>query len=416
MRRQEMTTPWYASPYTGLFRRCGAIPRRAHDPAVSIWAGTLPRWDRDGADLATGGAGWDEASAEAAGVGEAIERRQCRPLPQDRLVTSSFDGWRMDEPAIEPERWVLFHPEQYARTAFPFPPFTRQSVLRWVCCRHAGSGRPWWVPEELVFLQPPVDGEHHLGPAISTGLSCGRAGDPVLLRGLQEVIERDALMGAWWGRYGLEEHDLARVLAVFPPSLPERLQRPNLRYRCYRVASPFSAHVTVVTLEGEDHEGFCFSVGSACRETRSASWQKAFLEAVQGRHFVRYLKARGEDHAEGGMPVDFAGHALFYSLHPKQLPTTVLNRADAVSSASEEQIIEKGEALVERLGPGRPVLFRQVIPPALMAAELDWVVLRVLVPGLQPMHGHHGYPFLGGPLWTPRGIAEWRSILPHPFP
>ena len=36
----------------------------------------------------------------------------------------------------------------------------------------------------------------------------------------------------------------------------------------------------MVTVEGEDREGFCHSIGSACRETRRASWNKAALEAV----------------------------------------------------------------------------------------------------------------------------------------
>jgi hypothetical protein len=42
--------------------------------------------------------------------------------------------------------------------------------------------------------------------------------------------------------------------------------------------------------------------------------------------------------------------------------------------------------------------------------------MRVLVPGLQPLHGHHGYPFLGGPLWSPRSIGEHDRVPPHPFP
>jgi ribosomal protein S12 methylthiotransferase accessory factor YcaO len=239
----------------------------------------------------------------------------------------------------------------------------------------------------------------------------------VLLRGLQEVIERDALVGAWWGNYPLEEHDPGRVLAGLRPSLPPRLLRPNLHYRCYRVGSPFSAHVTVVTLEGEDREGFCFSAGSACRETRPGSWEKSFLEAVQGRHYVRHLKAAW---AEAGtpleMPVDFAGHALYYSLHPEGLKDTPLNRANGSAPPEAEAVREGRPALAERLGAGRPVLFRQLTPPPLSAEGLGWVVLRVLVPGLQPLHGHHGYPFLGGPLWRPRGLGDWDRVSPHPFP
>jgi len=72
--------------------------------------------------------------------------------------------------------------------------------------------------------------------------------------------------------------------------------------------------------------------------------------------------------------------------------------------------------LASRLGASRPVLFRQITPPAMLAEGLDWIVMRVLVPGSQPMHGHHGYPFLGGPFWANRNIEGWQTLLPHPFP
>jgi ribosomal protein S12 methylthiotransferase accessory factor len=414
MPRPEVSRPWYASPYTGLFRRSGPVPLRPHDPAVCAWAGTLPRWGPDGSDLAAGGAGWDEAAAEAAGVGEAVERWLCRPLPQDEILEASYAAWPLDEPAVEPERWVLFHAGQYAVAGFPFRPLTRDAVCRWVCCREAGSGVPRWVPEGLVFLQPRPGAAWEFGPSISTGLACGRAAEVVLLRGLQEVIERDALVGAWWERYLLVEYPTDEVFHVLPARLPARLLRRNLRYRCYRVATPYSAHVTVVTLEGEDREGYCFSVGSACRETRAASWEKAFLEAVQGRHYIRLLKASGA--GLGGPPVDFAGHAVWYSYHPEELAGTVLHRAGAPLPEGDEGTSEGFPALAARLGPAHPVLFRNLTPPALAAEGLGCVVLRVLVPGLQPLHGHHGYPFLGGPLWGGRPVEEWGRMPPHPFP
>ncbi len=413
MPRPEVSAPWYASPYSGLFSRCGPVPRRPHDPEVFAWSGTLPRWGPGGADLATGGAGWDEESAELAGVGEAVERWLPHPLPQDATVEAAYEPWPLDEPAVEPERWVLFHAGQYAQPGFPFEPLTRRTRCRWSVCRRADTGAAVWAPEEMVFLSRRPGARHRLTPGLSTGLSCGRRGDPVLLRGLQEVVERDALVGAWWGRYALEEHDTETVFARLGGGLPARLRRPNLRYRCYRVASPFSSHVTLVTLEGLDREGDCFSVGSACRETCAASWLKALLEAVQGRQYVRYLKAAAGP-AEGP-PADFAAHAVYYSLRPAELAGTPLHRAQASTPEGEGRAEGMAE-LAERLGPSRPVLFRHLTPPPLAAEGLGLVVLRVLVPGLQPLHGHHGFPFLGGPLWAPRGVADWQAVPPHPFP
>jgi ribosomal protein S12 methylthiotransferase accessory factor len=413
MRQQTLNRSWYASLYTGLFERFDWVPLRAHDPAVPIWSGTAPLPGPGTEPLVTGGAGWDEAEAEAAAVGEAIERWQAWPLPCDQVLEASFAAWPLDEPAVEPERWVLFHPQQYALPGFPFEPLTRQTVCRWVCFRQAGSGLPCWVPEELAYLSLPPGWCNRFCPLVSSGLSCGQVGQPVLLRGLQEAIERDAVMGAWWGRYPLEEHEASQVLATLDAAIASRMLRPNLHYRFYRVATPCSAHVTVVTLEGEDREGFCFSVGTACRETQPASWLKAILEAVQGRHYVRYLKSQRQ---QIEVPASFAEHAVYYSLYPERLPATVFHRATLPTAEDRTGQPESFADLVTKLGPDRPVLFRNLTPPGLAVEQLGWYVLRVLVPGLQPLHGHHGYPFLGGPLWAPRGLKEWATMPPHPFP
>ena len=73
------------SPFTGLVSRWGAITRRPHDPDASCWAGLLPRW-AGGDDLAVGGAAWTQEAAQAAALGEAVERWQPQPLPWDEFV------------------------------------------------------------------------------------------------------------------------------------------------------------------------------------------------------------------------------------------------------------------------------------------------------------------------------------------
>jgi ribosomal protein S12 methylthiotransferase accessory factor len=423
MWRSELNRAWYASPYTGLFLESGPVPVRAHDPDVPTWSGVAPLPDRAGEPSPSGGAGWDESSAEAAGVGEAIERWQSWPLPCDRAVEASFQDWPLDEPAVAPGRWVLFHAEQYALPGFPYRPFTPATVCLWVCFRQAITGLPFWVPQELAYLSLPHGRRAHLCPLLSSGMASGRWDQPVLLRGLQEVIERDAVVGASFGRYPLEEHDPERIFAGLDPSLPPRLRRPNLRYRFHRIQTPHSAHVTAVTLEGEDREGYCFSVGAACRETRTASWLKSLLEAVQGRYYVRYLKARWAEAGVGRIgnpsyevPASFAEHAVYYSVHPEQLRRTVLGRRGLPGTDAEADCVEDVAALVKRLGPDRPVLFRNLTPPGIAMERLGWCVLRVVVPGLQPLHGHHALPFLGGPLWAPRGWKDWADMPPHPFP
>jgi thiazole/oxazole-forming peptide maturase SagD family component len=313
---------------------------------------------------------------------------------------------------IVPERWVLFHPDQYALNGFPFEPLTHRTRCRWICFRNVADGEPAWVPEEFAYLLPRAGSPHRFCPAISTGLAAGTAEQPVVLRALQEVIERDALLGAWWGRYPLREHPKEKTWSA---EETHRLQRPNLRWRFFSIDSPFSNHVTMVTLEGEDREGFCFSIGSACRESRRASWSKATLEAVQGRHYVRRLREQYGNQFLQTPLRSFAEHAVYYTFHPEELQRTILHSAAAVSEPvvpSEETL----QLLCERVGRTSSVLMRSLTPPSLVGEGLDWCVVKVVVPGLQPLHGDDHFAHLGGALWVPRKPEGCTHEPPHPFP
>ena len=430
---------WCRSRFSGLFRDSGPVTLRPHDPRVAIWAGTVAHADRhsQAEPLAVGGAGFSDRDAELAGIGEAIERWQTHRLDRDQVIRSRFTDWHHTRPgtagipAVDPDRWVLFHDEQYDQPGFPFEPLDAETEVDWVGFRQATTGEACWVPAELAFmdLRPGV-APPRFAPAVSTGWSAHGSPDLALLRGVQEVIERDAVMAAWWGRYPLREHRPADIWAALPPWLAARVQRRNLDYRFYRIESPYSAHVTMVTVTGEDREGHCFSIGSACREAREASFSKALVEAVQGRHFVRYWLPRMK-HAATPVPTTFREHALWYSLAPGRLADTVLARAEPADSgtadrassavATHEPAMEPLATLVDRLGPERPVLVRLMTPPALASpgaghgGESGWVVVRVMIPGLQPLHGDHRLPFLGGPAWGDRAISSWAAMPPHPF-
>jgi hypothetical protein len=109
---------------------------------------------------------------------------------------------------------------------------------------------------------------------------------------------------------------------------------------------------------------------------------------------------------------DFAHHASYYTAHPERLRETVLARAAAPERRACP--VESVATLRERLGAERPVLFRIMTPPGIAEAARDWIVLKVVVPGLQPLHGNDRWPHLGGPLWG-RPVSEWAMTPPHPF-
>src|SRR5271166_4074308 len=117
---------WYESRFTGLFTTFGRVPLRPHDPDVAMTAGELPLWFPGEGDLGGGGAGLTSEEADLACVGEAVERMLARALPCDGSALAAFADWPLNEPAVDPRRWVLFHADQYALPGFPFVPFTAE--------------------------------------------------------------------------------------------------------------------------------------------------------------------------------------------------------------------------------------------------------------------------------------------------
>src|SRR4029079_19132745 len=69
------------------------------------------------------------AAAEAASIGEALERYSAAFVPTDRLV---FTSARLLPGAVDPARFALFHETQLADAAFPFRRFGPDTVLSWV--------------------------------------------------------------------------------------------------------------------------------------------------------------------------------------------------------------------------------------------------------------------------------------------
>src|SRR3954469_12179075 len=113
MQRRSVMSPWYTSLYTGLFTSFARLTLRPYDPDLALYSGMTAPWSGIAQELAGSSIGWNAESAEGACVGEAIERLQANAMSDDQVVTARYADCQLDEPAVPPERWVLFHPEQY---------------------------------------------------------------------------------------------------------------------------------------------------------------------------------------------------------------------------------------------------------------------------------------------------------------
>ena len=418
----------YVNRFTGIFREIAPIPAYAHDPEIFFHGGVLARGRRgDETGRNVGGAGFSPAEAELSCLGEGIERFELSPPVGSESVLGSFESFPIPgESPLEPGLWSIFSAAQYRQPGFPFEELGRDTLARHVCFRRVGDGEPVWVPEELSSVVPRSGGSHRFFPGTSTGLVAEMNPARLVLRGTEEWIERDGVIGAWWGVFEVEEWPADLVLKALAPGIAQKVVRPNLSYRFFRVCSPYSVNVTIVFTEGRDLKTTIRSFGSACREALIQSFEKSLLESIQTRIYVRaLLEAPPDEASRRGEPSDFGGHAAYYSRFSERLPGTLFPRLRELSRGAAAELLSRKdvpwETLEEyagRLGARRPILFRLSSMSWAPASSHRWYVARVLIPGLLILHGDERFPALG-PL---SALAEASDVpaplrldLPHPF-
>jgi ribosomal protein S12 methylthiotransferase accessory factor len=186
-------------------------------------------------------------------------------------------------------------------------------------------------------------------------------------------------------------------------------------------------------MEGHSSLGRVVSFGSAAHLEPARAVHKALVEAAHGRMFVKSLLREQPLWRAGrhfARVTSFADHARFYSVHAEcqrplvrwwNSPHVSRRFADAAAHGHDSQ--QPLKQLTSRLRAAGydayavDLTTRDIRPVGLHVA-------RVLVPGLQPLHGHHNWPHLGGlrlralsRVFGPSVKTPWRwNRYPHPCP
>ena len=371
-------------------------------------------------------------AAEAAAIGEALERYSGSFVPGERLVVASAD--QLGPSAVDPERFALFSAAQHAVAGFPFAPFRRDTVVSWVDGFAVPSGEHAYLPAQLVFMpwRDAVAGETRIGHTTSSGLACAPTLEEAVLTGLFELIERDAFMLVWHNRLSLPRLDWrddaiierldSRYLRAFrSPVLgdrPERLLRradcPRRRPWQRRGSSARSASVPRAQRPPRSPGGRLLPRRSPCSggsATRHSSSRNG--SAARPRRSRRSTPTRSTTLVEKR-----ARRAAFLDASPERRHTS------SIAPLGGANVLELVEGLARRLAArGCSAYAVDVTSPDVRAAGLR--VVRVVAPELCALDVVEGARFLGGRRMyeaafraglVPSARPSDLNPDPHPFP
>jgi ribosomal protein S12 methylthiotransferase accessory factor len=401
----------------GVVAPAEQVPPSAAEPAGFWNFGVPQRGTRDWRS-ASGGAGWTEREARLAAIGEALER-YAAAMPLEVCGEAALQADALPHQRLED--YSLYSPEQRGDPLFP-ERLTYGSERRYVSARSLSDGSQVWVPVELVALER--DAAHAL--ATSNGLAFGLSREQALVCGLQELVERDALMVAWLHALPGREQPLPERLRVRLGRLGSHAEPRVIDLSVAYCPWPVAAVAGLASIRGRPR----YSLGSACAATWQAAVDKAFVEWLQGVAFVtHHLRERPGLTFNGPQDVrTFDDHAVYYSVRPRDwsrvplLRTSVLPatapRESATNLPSWDEQIDHGRAWV-RAG-GLRVQYVELRPADLRQLGL-WAV-KVLSCELVPIYCDQRWPPLGG-TWAD---VSWRfpdlahcsrpvNPLPHPL-
>jgi ribosomal protein S12 methylthiotransferase accessory factor len=423
------------SPYVGIARSLDEVLAGTADPPLPTFSCETVDDERLlGSPLeAIGGVcgiGLDRDAAVGAALGETAERYSLCHVAPERLLrrrAAELPG------AVPPARFGLFTRAQYAERGFPFAPFDDSVEVPWVDGWDLRSGDLAWLPAELVFLGDPIEpGEGRVAYATSSGAACAPSLDAAVLKGLLELLERDAFMITWACRLSLPLLDWQGHEQL--EALDRRyFARTGLEYAAIDLSRFHHVPSVLAVVRAPRGQTGAVGIGAGTAATIEQAWWKALSEAFACRSAAARLALLGRgDHllADGSNVRSFADHILFYADHDRAERTRFLDASSdrihvraiaALPVGLPERI---GAVLTELDAAGSSAYAVEATAPDV--AALGVRVVKTVAPELCMLDVVQRARFLGNPRLrrAPAQLGLLPQELPpdllnsdpHPFP
>lgn len=426
------------SSRVGIVRRVGQGCLHAQDPkafGLGIVASDISRYC-DTVNSSKGGGGGDSLiRALAATLGEAVERYCMFFYDKRQMVLATYR--EVADDAVPPDQLRLYSRDQIERIGGKSRAqyFTEDTRIRWVWGYSLTEERPRLVPASFVYMNYRCgDDEAVIGSNASTGLAAGLTIEEAILVALSEVVERDAFTICWLKRRPgrrivVDDDEVRRFMARRFHADHERVSMI-----AYDVSLDVAMPSVFLVMKRPSEFGPTVCVGSATRLSPVEALRKCCFEAGQSLPYFRFLLGQlkqwqpAPDHSDVS---SFDHHAVFYTKRPDLVPAAFefLEHAEPAVALSDLPNQATGRVLsdirrcTELLrAAGLEVIVTEITTPDVR--EIGMRVVRVMIPGMVPLHGVHKYPFLGAKrlaqfpaegAWC-GGDPDAINPYPHPFP
>jgi ribosomal protein S12 methylthiotransferase accessory factor len=236
------------------------------------------------------GKGATRDAAVRSAIGEGLERYSASLWDPAALTRASPRD--LGSAAFDPRWLVLYRSSEYQQPSFGFAPFDPDLPLPWVEGCWIDTGEPVKLPALASYMNFPAAPAERFAQITSNGLAAGSTFEDAALRGLYELIERDAFMLHWLAKRPGLRLDPGGCDAVTECALGE-IDRFGGRTELY-VLDVGTHHPCVVCVGSGDGRSWPgVTIGLAAHADIDVALQRAVLEHGHFGAYVRRLMLEG---------------------------------------------------------------------------------------------------------------------------
>ena len=343
--------------------------------------------------------GLDESACTRGAMAEGLERYSVSMYHSDEFVRASAielgrDSMDLDLVARCSAR-ELAHPRCPLRLADPHAP------IRWVRALSLLDGRTVFVPAVMTFLYAGYEsGPERFWLPLSTGCAAHTSYERALLSAILEVVERDAVSVVWLQKLELPKIEIDSTSPVLEPYL-EAYERAscNIEYTFFDATSDLG----IPTVYGLQHvrtdPRVTTIVACASDCDPAAAVAKVIRDMASARVTFRSARSFPDDwddfgdvfHGATYMARAEQAHAFAFLLDSRCIRP--LSRIARIDTDDDTRALR---AVLERLRQHKLDAYAVDVSTD-EALRCGMRVVRVIVPGLQPLSFHYRARYLGHP-------------------
>jgi ribosomal protein S12 methylthiotransferase accessory factor len=405
----------------GVVRTVYEVPRSAGAPMFFHARAEAARTERLGgyANHRYGGAASVSRSRAASkAVGEAVER-YCSAqfaLHELPLIARRHASFR----CIDPQELALFDDSQYDTTDFPYAKFTDESEVRWTAAHDFTDGAAYYIPAVTAWFPFwPANDSHPIMPSVTTGLACHTDRRRAILSALCEVVERDAFMLTWQTQRSpprIDPSDLDHTAHA----LLGRFAAAGYKAELFDITTDICIpSILAVARPSFSVRGPRLSVATAVHPDPGTAVLKALEELEHTRAYSSQVDLPDELIAPEAVH-DQEDHLRFWGQRDVAADAGFLFAGQQADLAQPPSSVQGDDMLTTAVAAVTQAGYRVLVADltTVDVREAGVTVVRVVIPGAQPLFFGHSHQASGGKRLAAASAESGSRLnpLPHPFP